>query len=348
MSEIKSISNLAYFSLIIITFLLGLGLAIQNGFFGWEQGASPAKAVLTATMFFLGDAVLVVLAHFMMPRFITISLAWIVLIGLCALSMFAASAFLVGQEHSVTISHNQQQIQNVDKFNEANNQLIASYKNEIRLLEQHIDSLPKGWPKNRALSMSKISDANNKIAEVSKQLIPYPTTDMETTPENAIYVWIAKATNTSQQTVSLFVRLSWAIIFVLASIVMGGLMKILKDVKLKNTPPTTPSKKKKMHNEKDMNKKQTPVPDNIVSLDTVPKNTLTTKPETVPSPLDIWDESRYTKTLNAVLSGAVRPSVRGVKSLGIGTDQAAEILRTMLDDGYLVRAGQGYKLRKAA
>ena len=341
MSESKYTSKTHRFLLIVLTFFVVLGLSIQNGFYGYEQGNSLTKAIVIGCMYFLGDFILVMLAHRYMPKIMTFILGFITMIGLCFLSVFSSSGFLVGQELHATQAF---QAQKISDMNHHTDQVIESRRRQIKQLESHIASLPHNWHTNRTNTLNKINIIETEISELTNQRVK-PDNQI-VAPKNAIYEWTAKAVGSKSETISLFVRLGWSVMFVFASLVMSG---ILRDTKPLPLPKPEPKIKEPAPDEiitaPDFD--DSIAPDNVVSINTAP-----TAPRnmhlTAPIPAITQDTDRYIELLNCILSGAVKPSTRAVKNYGIGSKQAGEHLKRMLEEGHLIKAGQGYKLHKEA
>ncbi len=59
----------------------------------------------------------------------------------------------------------------------------------------------------------------------------------------------------------------------------------------------------------------------------------------------VYDNKKYEQVKERILSGTLKPSVRAIKNtdLHIGTDHARQMLRDLLSEGILAKAGQGYR-----
>jgi hypothetical protein len=345
MSELKHISKAGYLALLFLTFFLALGIAIQNGFYGFEQGTTPFKSIITCSLFFIGDVVLIILARYLMPSFLMQFLSYFVFVGLSLLSIFAASAFLIGQQHQIDLSSQAVQIQKINELNAITDSAIAAKKKEISQLENHIATLPPGWYTNRTNTQKMIREVQKEIGQLMNNRIQSPEIEKSVSPENAIYAWIALAIGSTEQIVSLIVRVAWAIIFVFASIVMGGLLRFADMARKQNQRTTPPEDKKPLPAPEQKTTAPRTAPDNVFDISTAPRSQITTAP-TAPIPADMQDTGRYSELVKAILSGAVKPSTRAVKNYGIGSKQAGEHLKQMLEEGHLLKSGQGYKLNR--
>ena len=211
--EKNEVSRLYYTGFIAITFVMASGLAIQNALYGYEQGTNEARAIVTGALFFVGDLALIALCHKLFPALLAQLFGLISIIGFAILSMFAAFAFLVGQQHH------------------KDNYQITSKQEQVNRLDNHYNNLPVSQVINRRDTLREIRILNNKIDKLSEQNGGYVSSG------SAAYLMISKATPYSFEQVSLIIRLAWSLVFVIGSMALGGMistMKIRKKVIVKN------------------------------------------------------------------------------------------------------------------
>ena len=205
----KEVSLFYYCSLCGIIFFMAVGLAFQNALYGYEQGTTVFRCVVTGGLFFLGDLALIAFCHRFFPYWAAVTFGSISIIGLSLMSVFAAFAWLVGQQHT------------------KDNYQIASKQAQIQRLDKHAATLNPKDKINRRDTLREISLLGRQIDKLSKEKGGYVSSG------SAAYLMIANATKNNEspysfEQVSLAVRSFFSLSIVLASMAGGGLIAHMK------------------------------------------------------------------------------------------------------------------------
>jgi hypothetical protein len=312
----EEVSNGNYTLLVVLMLGLAVGNACMNGFYGSEQATTWGKVVLVTSLFFLGDLVLIALAHYLFPKAWTNAFATVALVGFAVLSMFSATAFLVGQQH------------------EQDNPQLVILDNDIAKLEAKQATYPEDG--QRALQ--------RRISELQDKRLDYITTSTQKgtfmTGASAIYHWLSKVTGFSVEAVSLFVRSCWSFVFVVGSMALGGMLNTMYSPKqLKRYSDHLTSRTKTeidgLHNYR-------------TETDTSNVRTITNEPYQASvgtvQPTGTVSDELYRKVKQMIVNGELKPSVRHVKPVVGSTDVAAQYLRDLSEEGVLNKQPNGYKL----
>jgi hypothetical protein len=325
----SEVTNTYYTCLLLLTISLAVAQALIGGFYGAEQGVGFFKKLLTTFIFFVGDLILVALAHMLFPPALSKFFATLALIGFCILSIFASTAFLIGQQQSQS------------------NYIVEAQKDQIADLQKSRDALPSSWHLNR-------KNYDSQIAQLQAQLSKNIAEHGDQNSSNAIYFWIAKITKTDVESVSLIVRSSWSIVFVLGSLALGGMLKTvyaprsleqynkhlarhstaLQLGKLQNSKQPISSK----NQQKTGKMRSAPLPSSVS------KSNQESGADAQKKEVEYHLLAKIEQIKSAVGAGKIRPSQRELKKAGLGSDLSVQLLRNWLEEGFLARDGQGYKV----
>lgn len=277
--QLNQLVNPTYYRvLIIVTALTVIANAAFNIGYGVSQGVTITGAILTGLAFGLGDLILVCIGHLYIPRPITNMMGFISVVGLIALSVFSATAFLIGQQY-------------------------AKDSYDVALQRRNVEILQSVYNQHHQLQTGqRLERETAKLTTMVKERGGDGAT--------AIYHLIAKGTGYTVEVVTLVVRITWSLVFVLAGIAMAG---YIQDIKI-----TRPTKKRKEE----------------------------TKSRTVQDTQTDGDASaRYQRIKEQVRGGELKPSVRSLVSSGsMRTQTAQKYLAAMAEEGVINRNGNGYHL----
>ena len=203
-NKVRTVPKYYYYSLVAITVIMASGLALQNALYGYEQGTNLFRAAVTGTLFFVGDALLIALCYRFFPYWIAVIFGSLSIIGFAFMSMFAAFAFLVGQQHL------------------KDNYQTTSKQAQIMRLDNHLAILPPGDRYNRRDTLREISKLGNQIDTLSNNQGGYVSSG------SAAYQLIAKNTGYTFEQVSMVLRMFWSLAFVIGSMAGGGILAHLR------------------------------------------------------------------------------------------------------------------------
>ena len=215
-TQVRTVPKYYYYSLVAITVIMASGLALQNALYGYEQGTNLFRAAVTGTLFFVGDALLIALCYRFFPYWIAVIFGSLSIIGFAFMSMFAAFAFLVGQQHL------------------KDNYQTTSKQAQIMRLDNHLATLDPRSTINRRDTLREISRLDKQIDRLSSDNGGYVSSG------SAAYQMIAKATPYSFNEVSMYLRMFWSLAFVIGSMAGGGILAHLRieDSVKKQSKPT--------------------------------------------------------------------------------------------------------------
>ncbi len=308
----QEVSDFYFISLLVIASTLAFGLALQNGMFGYAQGNTWFQIGVTSALFFIGDFALIALAYYLFPKFLTKLFGTFSIVGFAGLSIFAAMAVLVTQQHSK------------DSY------LVTTTQTQITDAIKARDALPANYYSKTEKYNKTINKLKSEIKEMTHDDGGYVSSG------SAVYALIAKATRFTVEEVTLFIRLSWSTVFVIGSLTLGGMLATMY------CPLLLKQRSKHIAN-RDTNKAQGEV-DYNVKLKSVPTPSCTQGTPKASKGAD-YTESKYRAVLNGIVAGTVKPSVRSLKSVhGLGTDQAANMLLRMSKSNHLIKKTNGYSL----
>ena len=267
-----------YRVLIIVTALTVVANAAFNIGYGVSQGVTISGAILTGLAFGLGDLILVCIGHLYIPRPITNVMGFLSVLGLICLSVFSATAFLIGQQY-------------------------AKDSYDVALQKRNVEILQSVYSQHHQLQTGhRLERETAKLTTMVKERGGDGAT--------AIYHLIAKGTGYTVEVVTLIVRITWSLVFVLAGIAMAGYIQDIKTTR----PTKTRGDKTKSRTVQD------------------------TKTEGIAS-------SRYQRIKEQVRGGELKPSVRSLVSAGGMQNQTAQkYLTAMAEEGIISQNGKGYYL----
>lgn len=312
----QEVSDFFYKVLLFIATTLAIGLALQNAMYGAELGTFWLAIIVTSCLFFMGDFALIAFAYWSLPKFLTKILSIISLIGFAVLSVYAAMAL------TLTMSHAK------------DNYMVELTQTQISNAIKEKDELGPSWKTRKKELGRKISRLKAELKEMTED------DGGVISNSGSVPVLIAKVFKLSTEVVKFYTRLTWAVVFVVGSITLGGMLAtmycpFLLDLRSKHLA------------KRDVNQKQGEV-DYNVKLQSVPTPNRTGGTTKASSGAD-YTEPKYKTVLGDILAGTVRPSVRGIKPRhSLGTDQAGQMLQRMSAEGYLKKGKNGYSLIKTA
>ena len=185
-----------YYLLLSVTALTVVANAAFNIGYGLSQGVTLGGAILTGFAFGLGDLILVCIGHLYLAQPITKIMGTFSVIGLILLSVFSATAFLIGQQY-------------------------AKDNYDVALQRRNVEILQRVYDQHHQLQTGqRLERETAKLTAMVK--------DRGGDGATAIYHLIAKATEYSTESVTLTVRILWSTVFVLAGIAMAGYVQDLK------------------------------------------------------------------------------------------------------------------------
>ncbi len=323
----KLVSDRVMYGVVALTFLIALCNALMNAFYGSDQSDEIKRQCLFTLLFFLGDMILIALAYLILDKKRSLFLGKFALSGFVFLSIFSAVSLLIGQQH------------------EKNNLAINMKKAAIESIKQRTDSHdPKSVnyrDASRELQVA-VKEMNNMISEKGGYI----------GSSSAIYYYLSETFPALKvETISLFFRFIWSVVFVSGSLAMGGIINSIYS-------PSVLIRYKKMlvENQTRLHSVKAIVPDNVNHKCTVPIGTvhsdknieshLTNMKEEMQNCRELRtpDKDRYNQIKGLVSNGAVKPSVRSLKEYGISTDISSQYLKNMAKEGVINRVGRGYSL----
>ena len=275
----QSVNPSYYYLLLTVTALTVVANAAFNVGYGLSQGVTLWGALLTGFAFGLGDLILVCIGHLYLARFITRVMGVVAVLGLIALSVFSATAFLIGQQY-------------------------AKDNYDVALQRRNVEILQTVYDRHHQLQTGqRLERETAKLTAMVKNRGGDGAT--------AVYHLIAKATGYSTESVTLTVRITWSLVFVLAGIATAGHIRELKAPQ---------------------------------------RNIRKSSSRTVQDTQTSGDASaRYDRLKTQVRAGELKPSVRSLVTAGGMQNQTAQkYLRAMADEGIINRNGKGYHLAEGA
>ena len=286
--QVNQLVNPKYYRvLIIVTALTVVANAAFNIGYGVSQGVTIGGAILTGLAFGLGDVILVCIGHLYIPRPITNAMGFLSVLGLIALSVFSATAFLIGQQY-------------------------AKDSYDVALQRKNVEILQSVYNEHHQLQTGK---------RLERETAKLTTMVQERGGDGAtaIYHLIAKGTGYAVEVVTLIVRITWSLVFVLAGIAMAGYIQDIKTTRPATIPKT---------------------PEGQQPAEEKPRSRTVQDTKTQGEA-----SARYERLKEQVRGGELKPSVRSlVASGGMRTQTAQKYLAAMAEEGVLSRNGNGYHL----
>ena len=192
----QSVKSSYYYLLLGVTGLTVIANTAFNVGYGLSQGVTLGGALLTGFAFGLGDLILVCIGHLYLARPITKLMGVVAVLGLIALSVFSATAFLIAQQY-------------------------AKDSYDVALQRRNVEILQKVYDQHHQLQTGqRLERETAKLTEMVK--------DRGGDGATAIYHLIAKATGYSTESITLAVRITWSTIFVLAGIALASHLRELQ------------------------------------------------------------------------------------------------------------------------
>ena len=192
----QSVKPSYYYLLLGVTALTVIANAAFNVGYGLSQGVTLGGALLTGFAFGLGDLILVCIGHLYLARPITKLMGVVAVLGLIALSVFSATAFLIGQQY-------------------------AKDSYDVALQRRNVEILQKVYDQHHQLQTGqRLERETAKLTAMVK--------DRGGDGATAIYHLIAKASEYSTESVTLTIRIIWSLTFVLAGIATASHLRQLK------------------------------------------------------------------------------------------------------------------------
>ena len=322
------VSNAFYGAMCLVTFLVVACNSVFNGLYGWEQGTTTVGTYLTAIAYTLGDWTLTILVTLIVPLFIARIAGVLSCLGLVALSVFAAAAFLIGQQY---------QQENYD----------------ITALKQSIEDDREAYQQYHKLATAqRIERKQERLSAMLREKGGSGST--------AIYHYVADATGHTVEAVSLVVRVSWSAVFVLAAIGLGGYLKRVY------CPASVKAYARfvlgvegaKQAGEAILSSLEAQMGAPAVAYMTAPKDAVpndvaptkkTQKPRKKRAPTQDTGTTgstaqRYEAIRERVQAGTLKPSIAALKRTGMGTATAQTYQQQLLAEGIIKPKGRGFVL----
>lgn len=191
----ETIRQVSKFSILLFIATVTSVVTINAAFnlsYGASQGVTQWGVILTALAFASCDFVLLFLSYLFIPKWLGRVLGLVSMIGLVALSVFSATAFLIGQQYQK------------EAF-------------DVQLLRQSIEDDRAAYQKyHKQVTAQRIERKTNQLTA----LVNKKGGDGAT----AIYHYIASATDYSYEAVSLTIRIYWAFTYVLAGMALASIL----------------------------------------------------------------------------------------------------------------------------
>jgi len=314
-----------YYSIFVAGFILATCLGIQNFIQGYSIGSDISAAIISGAQFFIGDVILVILAAWIFPKWLTTITAVITLIGMILVSSWSGTAFYLGQGAV------------------KDTQGIRDKQAQIVQLRIDKDALPHNWHTKRSqynYQIQDIQDDINKLKENNNSI----------NESNAIFVKGSEAFSIKRETMEIISRSSLTIFFIFGSITLGGMTRVFYTKKqfddFKKNALAELRNEQQIEEQITSEERTVPVPPKPRKQRRTRATPKRGTPKLVVNNTKTLDSGTRAIIEDMILNGTLKPSTRKLKEHGIGTDQASELLRELADSGYLEDrgAGVGYRL----
>ena len=224
----KTLQQVSKLSILLFIATVTSVVSINAAFnlsYGASQGVTQWGVILTALAFASCDFVLLFLSYLFVPRWLGKLLGLLSMIGLVALSVFSATAFLIGQQYQK------------EAF-------------DVQLLRQSIEDDRAAYRKyHKQVTADRIERKTNQLTT----LVSKKGGDGAT----AIYHYIASATGYNYESVSLTIRIFWAFTYVLAGIALASILSEWGKEAVKQPVKAKPHSKKERSPTRDTRTKGT-------------------------------------------------------------------------------------------
>jgi hypothetical protein len=318
------------------------GGALFNAAYGAESGTTIQAIALLAFMYFLADVALFALGYMLLPRLLSLVIAWISLGLFCVLSTFSGASYLISQEY------------------QQKNALVIDQKDYVAQLRSDLKTKPETM---KGFGISNYNRLKREIsAEQSRLNAMIEKVGGYVSGSAAIYAYLGKATGTEAEVISVVVRISWALTFVIGSLALGGMAGssyspstlagrtngIVKSATALQDGNAQFSQAMIDYSNNRMLPDGASEPSAPVVSDAPVRSLGVTvhKQHTDYTREQIGAMSKadqYQIAKRAVLSGH-KPSQRSVKDLGIGSNYSLEFLHKMKGEGIVEQSRKGFRL----
>ena len=195
----KEVTDAQYHWIGAVGFIIVSCLALQNGLYGWGQGAMLLGMVVLAVMYFAGDWALSSITGMFAPKWASWFLAFITVVGLFLLSLTAGVSFMLSQQQAKDVENSrigELEARISDNRDEWNRTHKIVTENRIATLEEQLKAERDGLGANRSES-------------------------------NAIYVYLSKFSGYSYEVTSIVIRSVWILIFIFTAMSLSALKGLL-------------------------------------------------------------------------------------------------------------------------
>ena len=285
--------RLERFLRVIVVIMTACSVAF-SAMYAVQLGESWAFQAIIALAAVGIECSLVIFAARMYPPLVIAFFRGVAGVGVILISVFTAASFMLSQQYAQD-----------HKVSE----LTKSYLSGLLSDAEKLSATDRD-------SRGTLAVTRDRIEATIKEYRRSGATGSKAT---ASYHAIAKALSVTVETVSLVIRLIWAVTFVAISIALSSyLEEYFSTGKEGGEVEFVPEDEEKER------KERAPTRDTGTAGGT-PHST------------------RYNEVRELIASGLLTPSVAKLKSQGIGTDTAREYLKALERDGIIYRNGQGYR-----
>lgn len=352
----KEVTNGQYRWIGVVGFIIVSCLALQNGLYGWGQGAMIVGMVVLAIMYFAGDWALSSITGMFAPQWASWILAGIAVVGLFLLSLTAGVSFMLSQQHAKDVQTSrvgeleEELAVNREKFKEYGKTITAT---RIRAIQAELEAEKVRVGANHASS-------------------------------NAIYGYIAKLWGWSYESVSLLIRSIWILIFIFTAMALSALRGMLwcparEKAFCKALEKKFKEENRQVKRELELQAERQRVAQEMQALisesyglpqtqeavgerEQVGKAQLSIEPSRTAMEKqkskkvgprknaklrDVDPRTKrppYKLVKTKVIEGEIKPRVRALTALGMGAEEASKYLKRMLGEGILEKPGRDYRL----
>lgn len=317
--------------------------AFMNAVYGFQSGTGWIQSLLIGAAFLLLDLALIALAYRYFPGWITGIMAVVSLIGLVPMSMFAATSFMVGQQH------------------EKDAIVVETQSELVKGLQARVNATdPAASPINYRDASRELSRETDKLNRIIERNGGYVS------GSSAVYHYLAKTTDSTVEKVTLIIRAIWSVVFVFVSVTLGGMLNqnytvgtLMAYARRMQSKDVSDARAKRdylvamadapalLENEPEEDESIYPVrTGHVPSKEKSTTYPARTQVRTGHEPRD-WLEL-YEAAKQGIEDRVIAPSVQGLKDsgLGIGTDNARRMLKELRGDRVIKNKakGQGYEL----
>ena len=312
------VSNGHYAAITVAMFVIVGCLAAQNALYGYSQGSTYTAMVLLAVMYFAGDWALAALTSLSTKKQSARYLSFIAKTGLVLLSVTAGVSFMLSQQHA----------------NDVSNSRVASIEADIEANQAAFEKYHKTITAERLAGLRKELEAERSRVGADHA------------SSNAVYVYLSHLTGYSFEVVSFSVRTLWTVVFIVTGMTLSTLLGVL----------WCPWKESRAHSKfiaeqrsalRRMKAHTKLMQQHEALIQGSSRPGKSRKPQQGRAPTQDTGTSgktshRYKEVRNKVSSGQVKPSIKSLKRLGMGTNTAQDYLKQLHSEGVIQKSGQGY------